>query len=325
MFDGCTNLKNIEIPNSVEYIGSFSFANCGNLISIKLSDNLKYISRQCFQNCEKLKSVTIGCNTTRISYGSFGNCTSLQELVCNALEPPAVQTQSWSSYIPSFNGVNLNDVVLNVPSAAIELYKTQIPWNKFGIIREIGMYINVTLTSSGGGQINYNSDIIRNSTNNYEVNAKDGLQLTFVPDKGYSLKSLTINGFENVSDLVFSLDVLTEALDILAHFSINSYKLTYMIDDKIYKETMYEYGAAITPEPQPEGDYQFFEWVNLPQTMPAHDVVVYANHTSGIIGVPQATQHNIRFYSPNGKKLDKLHKGLNIVVFDDGTVHKIIK
>ena len=112
-------------------------------------------------------------------------------------------------------------------------------------------------------------------------------------------------------------------LTVVGVFTINSYKLTYMIDDRVYKETMYEYGATIAPESQPEGDYATFEWTNLPQTMPAHDVVVHASYTSGIIEVLMTTQRNIRIYSPNGKKLDKLQKGLNIVVLDDGTVKKV--
>ena len=58
--------------------------------------------------------------------------------------------------------------------------------------------------------------------------------------------------------------------------------------------------------------------------MPAHDVVVYASYTSGIIEILMASQHNVRIYSPNGKKLDKLQKGLNIVIFADGTVKKIV-
>ena len=111
---------------------------------------------------------------------------------------------------------------------------------------------------------------------------------------------------------------------VTGSFSINSYKLTYMIDDKVYKETMYEYGASITPEPQPEGDYATFEWTNLPEIMPAHDVVVHATYTTGIIDVLMANQHNVRIYSPNGKKLNKLQKGLNIVVLDDGTIKKVV-
>ena len=108
-------------------------------------------------------------------------------------------------------------------------------------------------------------------------------------------------------------------------FAINSYKLTYMIDNKVYKEATYEYGAAITAEAQPEGDYLSFEWVDLPETMPAKDVVVHASYTTGIVEALMAGQRNVRIYSPNGRKRDKLQKGLNIVVFDDGTVHKVVK
>ena len=59
-------------------------------------------------------------------------------------------------------------------------------------------------------------------------------------------------------------------------FNINSYTLTYMIDDVMYKTVDYEYGATITPEPKPEGNYISFEWDGEPETMPAHDVTVVA-------------------------------------------------
>ena len=129
----------------------------------------------------------------------------------------------------------------------------------------------------------------------------------------------TFSGWSEIPSTMPPYDVT-----VTGSFNINSYKLTYMIEDKVYKETMYEYGATITPEPQPEGDYATFEWTDLPQTMPAHDVVVYASYTSGILEVLMASQQNVRIYSPNGKKLNKLQKGLNIVILNDGTVKKII-
>jgi hypothetical protein len=108
-------------------------------------------------------------------------------------------------------------------------------------------------------------------------------------------------------------------------FSINSYTLTYMIDEEVYKQVVYEYGAAITPEPQPEGDYVSFEWVGVPEKMPAHDVTVTAVYETGIAEIMMmAQQGHVRIYSPNGKKLSKLQKGLNIVVMQDGTTKKVV-
>ena len=114
-----------------------------------------------------------------------------------------------------------------------------------------------------------------------------------------------------------------EDVTVTGTFSINSYKLTYMIDNEVYKETMYEYGATITPEPQPEGDYQTFEWTDLPQTMPAHDVTVYATYTSGIAEIVMM-QGVLRIYGPDGKPRTELQKGLNIVRMSDGTTKKIV-
>jgi len=142
---------------------------------------------------------------------------------------------------------------------------------------------------------------------------------SITPEAALTKEGYTFSGWSEIPETMPAHDVT-----VTGTFSINSYKLTYMIDDKVYKETMYEYGATITPEPQPEGDYATFEWKDLPQTMPAHDVIVYASYTSGIIEVLMTTQRNIRIYSPNGKKQDKLQKGLNIVVLDDGTVKKVV-
>ncbi|MBO6187466.1 MAG: leucine-rich repeat protein [Prevotella sp.] len=146
-----------------------------------------------------------------------------------------------------------------------------------------------------------------------------GYGTTITPETEPTKEGYTFSGWSEIPETMPAHDVT-----VTGSFTINSYKLTYMIDDKVYKETMYKYGAIITPEPQPEGDYATFEWTDLPKTMPAHDVVVYASYTSGIIEVLMTTQRNIHIYSPNGKKLDKLQKGLNIVVLDDGTVKKVV-
>lgn len=138
------------------------------------------------------------------------------------------------------------------------------------------------------------------------------------PEETPSKEGYTFSGWSDIPATMPANDVT-----VTGTFSINSYKLTYMIDNTVFKEVTYEYGASITPEPQPEGDYDTFEWVDLPEKMPAHDVVVYASYTSGINEV-MTTQRNIRIYSPNGKKLDKMQKGLNIVILDDGTVKKVM-
>ena len=58
-------------------------------------------------------------------------------------------------------------------------------------------------------------------------------------------------------------------------FTINTYKLTYMVDGMVYMSSYVTYGDAIFPMTPPvkEG-YIFSGWSEIPATMPASDVVV---------------------------------------------------
>ena len=140
------------------------------------------------------------------------------------------------------------------------------------------------------------------------------------PEPAPEKEGYTFSGWSEIPETMPAHDVT-----VTGTFSINSYTLTYMIDEQVYKQVVYEYGAAITPEPQPEGDYVSFEWVSVPETMPAHDVTVTAVYETGIAEIMMmAQQGQLRIYSPNGKLLSKLQKGLNIVVMQDGTTKKVV-
>ncbi len=56
--------------------------------------------------------------------------------------------------------------------------------------------------------------------------------------------------------------------------------------------------------------------------VPANDVTVYAIYETRVLDI--MTLQGIKaIYAPNGKKLDKLQKGLNIVVMKDDTIRKV--
>lgn len=66
-----------------------------------------------------------------------------------------------------------------------------------------------------------------------------------------------------------------EAVTAEAQFSLNSYKLTYVVDGETVEEIWYYYGSTITPRSYPsQYGYTFSGWNNLPASMPAYDVVV---------------------------------------------------
>ena len=79
----------------------------------------------------------------------------------------------------------------------------------------------------------------------------------------------TFAGWQNVPATMPAHDI-----EILGSYTVNTYKLTYVIDGETYKELNVEFGAAIEAEtPEKEG-YTFSGWQGLPETMPAHDVTV---------------------------------------------------
>ena len=142
---------------------------------------------------------------------------------------------------------------------------------------------------------------------------------TITPETAPTKEGYTFSGWSDIPATMPAHDVT-----ITGTFSVNSYKLTYMIDNEVYKNVTYEYGATITPEPTPEGNYATFEWTDLPQTMPAHDVVVHATYTTGITDILKGNQQDVKVYSPNGKMLAKPEKGINIIRMKDGTTRKVV-
>ncbi len=97
-FEGCTNLKGVELPRGLTYMGAGCFSGTG-LTSIKLPDSLVNMEA-CFygssiehitfpnaiekirgcHNCTSLKSVTFGAENKVISNYAFQGCLSLQEI-----------------------------------------------------------------------------------------------------------------------------------------------------------------------------------------------------------------------------------------------------
>ncbi len=93
---------------------------------------------------------------------------------------------------------------------------------------------------------------------------------TIIPEAAPTKEGHTFSGWNGLPATMPAHDV-----EVTGSFSINSYTLTYLVDGEVYKTSTIVYGTALTPEPTPTKEgYTFSGWDNVPETMPAHDVVV---------------------------------------------------
>ena len=81
-FTGCSNVQQINIPDSVEHIDPYAFSFCKGLHTVKLPASLTLISEDLFAECANLKNIDIPGSVTEIGANAFSKCTafSLTEL-----------------------------------------------------------------------------------------------------------------------------------------------------------------------------------------------------------------------------------------------------
>lgn len=97
-------LHTIVLPKGVTTIGECAFAECRSLTSLTIKENVIYIDKYIIQDCYALKNIR-----------------------CEALYPPALSNSFMFSD-------NLSSRTLTVPKAAVEVYKNDVWWGKFGKI-----------------------------------------------------------------------------------------------------------------------------------------------------------------------------------------------
>jgi hypothetical protein len=93
---------------------------------------------------------------------------------------------------------------------------------------------------------------------------------TITPDPKPTKEGYSFSGWSDIPATMPAKDVT-----VTGSFTINKYKLIYMIDGVEYRNYDVEYGAPITPEPKPTKEgYSFSGWSEIPATMPAKDVLI---------------------------------------------------
>ena len=116
---------------------------------------------------------------------------------------------------------------------------------------------------------------------------------TIVIPEAPEREGYTFDGWGEVAKTVPARDVTYEG-----SYSVNSYKLTYMVDGEKYREEMVAYGTVLTAIDAPEKEgHTFSGWSGLPATMPANDVTVSGTFT--------INTYTVTFYDWDGTVLKR--------------------
>ena len=77
VFQSCTYLTSVTIPNTVTFIAGNVFSDCTALANVTLGNGISTINYNMFANCSSLTNITIPNSVTSIGAGVFQYCTNL--------------------------------------------------------------------------------------------------------------------------------------------------------------------------------------------------------------------------------------------------------
>jgi len=208
----CCSLTSIEIPNSVTSIGEYAFYGCSGLTSVTIPNSVTSIGEYAFQDCSSLTSVTIPSSVTSIEDWAFAGCSSLTSITCEAVNPPALENNVFSSVEKS--------IPLYVPAEGIAAYQAAEQWSEFTNIQPIHA-ASVVITANEDPQHagTYYSTFYY-SSGNYEL-----------PATGVEAFVATISGSDmNLTRIAGGAGVIPQGTAVILRSTIASYNLTLSDD-----------------------------------------------------------------------------------------------
>lgn len=115
----------LKLPSSLQELGSGAFACCSRIIgTLEIPENITAIKEQAFSGCSSIEKLVLPSTMDVIQSGAFYDCYGLGSIVCNAVNPPYVESSA-------FGGVSKSNVVVEVPEASLASYRTASGWSDF--------------------------------------------------------------------------------------------------------------------------------------------------------------------------------------------------
>ena len=293
-FYGCNGLTSVEFPSNLSSIGDWAFASCSGLTSVDLPSSITKMGECIFYNCENLSSVKLPSEITAISKSAFGRCISLKNI-----ELPAGIT-SIDEY--AFTGCsNLQNI--NLPSGI-----TTIGTGAFWYCSNLTNVILPSALASIGAIAFANCSNLANVTLSSNITSIGSSAFSDCK----SLKNLTISkDVTSIKDIRFNNDyddLELESVYVAWENPIEAGSFFNRI--KISNCTLY------VPQGTKEAYANADVWKDF------GNIIEY--DATGIDKVTNRSNvKEISRYSLNGQRVTSPTKGVNIVVYSDGSIKKV--
>lgn len=362
--DMWNKLKTIVLPKNLKKLGNEVFSECERLEYVQMPDSLVEIGTKAFAWCHNLKDISIPRTVTSIGASAFHECYGLRDMYSHLLAPIVIDNNKvYANYVnPSectlHVHVGTKNAYLTTPgwegfgSIVEEYADVNVSCDENGTVTGGGEYIvgeSATITAIPNNRYRFEKWSDETTNNPYIINVTEDINLAavFVSDTyllaylidgdtiaTYNLyegdqteipssptkEGYTFSGWSEIPETMPAHDVT-----VTGSFSVNKYQVTYIIDGEVFSTESVEYGATIVPPTVEDKEgYTFSGWADVPETMPAHDITIYGNFTSGIAEMCIDNAAGTIIYTINGKRISRLQRGVNIVRTSDGKVKKVI-
>ncbi len=209
-FDGCTNLRYVEMPANIEQIMNFSFRGCTSLANVNIPSGVHTILDDAFQGCTALSYASMpqalehigahafdGCSSLRwmafpnqvITYGdqAFNGCSSLTQVTVNSSVPGVIDGDPFPTR---------GNITLTVPAHAAATYQANDYWKWFKNFQEQEPNWTGEFTDANGDVYQYETGYYAQLKRHAESSSRTKftvLSEITVDGTAYPVKSIGVN------------------------------------------------------------------------------------------------------------------------------------
>lgn len=137
VFQNCTSLASVELPDTITSIGERSFFGCSSLTTINLPEGLTEIGNSAFRSCGSLTDIVLPDTLKTIGSYAFQNCVSIS----GTLNIPASVTSIGSStfaYCSGLTSIILSENITELPYRSFEYCSSLTTFNIPNSVTTIG-------------------------------------------------------------------------------------------------------------------------------------------------------------------------------------------